>query len=220
MVWSFENIATSASATIEGVTRGSQNLEPRLQVAIRTLARFVALNFDIPGLEWDLCDEDVPELVENLAIGGLEDIRARIQALGGNQNGDEVLESISLAERFSEALSERLKPGGYGMSPAAGTQTSDSTLNALELLQEGIYICLQSLFAALVHQFDCCNRNHFARLKLTGFINQSNYQSEPIPDLYLSCGHDCKRSRWVNSSCSFRGYVSYLRVLYLLSVAN
>jgi hypothetical protein len=208
-----KSVAKSVSQIVESI---NENFE---DVAIYTSLVFAEADIAIAGMDLDESDyEDweLPESIQKQAQEGLEGIRTKLA--GKIQTVDEAIAGARDVAKYSEELSNQIKPAlGLVSDCTSHTSISGSNLNATELLEESVRKCLQLLFSALIQQLDCCDQNHFVRLRLSGFINQFDFQSRSIFDLFLSSGHDCKRSHWVVSRCIFAKYVSCLRAQYVAS---
>lgn len=103
----------------------------------------------------------------------------------------------------------RTEIGGSLESEFSTDNSVEFRLHGGELLKPKTRKCLEAMFTAFALQLSCCNVNHFMRLKLTGFVDQVNHEKPTFFDLYLSSGHDCTRSYWVESKCTFTRLVCY-----------
>lgn len=223
MDWFLEKVATPVSQVIASIKEDfQQGLKPEAHrgrdVAIYTNAAFAQFDLGYVGLDWDASNDgvgEVPETIRKQALEGVEDIK--IKLAGKIRSSDEAIARARSAAKTAEELSENLKPKlGFDSNYAANTSISESNLNAIELLEESVRKCLQLLFSTLARQLDCCDGNHFVRLRLSGFINQFDHQSRSIFDLFLSSGHDCKRSHWVASRCTFARYAPCFNLTHIV----
>ena len=178
-------------------------------ILIKTAAELAKIDIQIVGVYLEeFNDGEVSEETRKHTAHRAEKIRTML-AVGSHTQPRSIEEAIAKAReavKASEDLAESILQTEIGASSEPESTTNDvveSGLHAGELLTQSIRRCLQALFTALVQQLSCCDEKHFIRLKLTGFVDQIDRESRPFFNLYLSTGHDCARSYWVESKCTF-----------------
>jgi hypothetical protein len=178
-------------------------------VLIRSAAQLAKIDFQMAGVYLEeFNDGDVSEEIQKQTVYGAEKIRRMIAASSSTQprsNQEGMAEAREIV-KISEDLTGRILQTEIGASSEPEPTINDvdkSGLHAGKLLTPSIRRHLQALLTALVQQLSCCDEKHFIRLKLTGFVDQIDRESRSIFNMYLSTGHDCARSYWVESTCTF-----------------
>ncbi|KAL5089320.1 hypothetical protein Trisim1_005882 [Trichoderma cf. simile WF8] len=148
------------------------------------------------------CDEEIQ--MED----GDEDIPMLLQGEEQTQSwsNEEALSVSRKTLKRSESLGNGVLQTEIHGSLESEFSTDDRVefrLHGGKLLTPRIRKCLEAMFTAFALQLSCCNVNHFMRLKLTESLNPVDLEKPTVFDLYLSSGHDCRRSYWVESRCTF-----------------
>ncbi|KAI8663494.1 hypothetical protein NCS57_00950600 [Fusarium keratoplasticum] len=176
---------------------------------LRTAAELAKIDIQIAGVYLEeFNDGEVSEESQKQTADRVEEIQTML-AMGSHTHHRNNKEAIAKAHeviKASETLAKSILRTEIGASSDPESPTNgvvESGLHAGELLTQSIRRCLQALYTALVQQLSCCDEKHFIRLKLTGFVDPMDHGSRPFFDLYLSNGHDCARSYWVESKCTF-----------------
>ncbi|QYT06299.1 Peptidase_S8 domain-containing protein [Trichoderma simmonsii] len=168
----------------------------------RTITEFLRSDIQFVGaLFGNLSDGNVSEESQERMTHFAEHIEMMLEE-GGYTQPQDVLETLKEFENLIRSVLQT-EIGALSESELLTTVEVESRLHAGELLTQRIQMCLQAMFTALTLQLSCCNKKHFMRLKLTGFLNPIDHKMRPFFDLFLSSGHDCTRSYWAESKCTF-----------------
>ncbi|RDW85691.1 hypothetical protein BP5796_04016 [Coleophoma crateriformis] len=200
----------AVAQTFAQITEELHRLESTQEqnVAISTNAAFAQTDLALWAYAWGDCnDGEIPPEVQRDAEYGIEEITRNLKGKGKAQSPSDVVIKSRGAAMGVEHLTEELKPPDDQVAPdnPNAVDSSKSKLDSRDLLTEVVQTSLRLLFDALAQQFACCDANHYARLKLTGFINQTDVKSRMFFDLYLSSRHDWKPCRWLESRCTITG---------------
>lgn len=201
---SFDAVAQTFAQIEEDLEGDQPTAERDVAITLSTSAAFARVDLWGVGRDWEVYnDGKIPEQVQKHAMDGIEKIRKDFQPDGKVRSRREVILKAWGAVEAYEKLAETLEPEEtVRPDPATTIDPSKSKLNACKLLHDSIRRDLQILFHALSQQLVCCDETQFARLRLTGFINQLDAQSRSFFDLYLSSRHDWPPPRWLESRCT------------------
>ncbi|PTB51390.1 hypothetical protein M431DRAFT_19399 [Trichoderma harzianum CBS 226.95] len=139
------------------------------------------------------CDENIQRI-----IGG----DRQTQSWNNEKTLSNIQEALEVSEDGVNSVL-RIEISGSSESEFSTDNRVEFRLRGGDLLTPRIQQCLETMFTAFALQLSCCNVNHFMRLKLTESLNPVDDEKRTFFDLYLSSGHDCTRSYWVESRCTF-----------------
>ncbi|KAI1086170.1 peptidase S8/S53 domain-containing protein [Rostrohypoxylon terebratum] len=119
--------------------------------------------------------------------------------------GNDIKDVIKITKEVEKFVETKLQEEvGAGLESSTNDMV-ETRLHAGKLLTQSIGRRLHTLSMALVQQLSCCDEQHFIRLKLTGFVDQTHSQNGSDFDMYLSNGNHWARAYWVKSKCKFIG---------------
>jgi len=212
---SFDSIAD----TFAQFKHDLQGPESASEVAIRTNATLAQIDLGFLGLNLEDCNDDKLKQVSKNVMDGIEKIKIKknLQAESEREarsNSSTVAQARGVAQAIETHVGSLEPADKFRPEPTSASTVdfAESKLDSRDLVQGGIGKCLKLLFDALAQQLDCCEANHYGRLKLTGFQNQLDAKSRMFFDLYLSSRYDWGRCRWVESRCTITGYVSCFKI--------
>ncbi|KAK4065581.1 hypothetical protein Trihar35433_7701 [Trichoderma harzianum] len=139
------------------------------------------------------CDENIQRI-----IGG----DRQTQSLNNEKTLSNVQEALEVSEDGVNSVLQ-IEISGSSESEFLTDNRVEFRLRGGDLLTPRIQQCIETMFTTFALQLSCCNVNHFMRLKLTESLNPVDDENRTFFDLYLSSGHDCTRSYWVESRCTF-----------------
>ncbi|KGO52975.1 Peptidase S8/S53, subtilisin/kexin/sedolisin [Penicillium expansum] len=195
----------SVEAFFHGDVRSPQRLQQKFQGILRTVSAFARVDSVINSPSWSAAEDAPPDSCHEKDVeDGFIMISNRAQARGTHNEADTIDNLIESSRQFKNMLM-RHETQHETLDYTAEKDFTGSNLHAEEVLGvpgDRVRSGLQTLFAVLVQQLQCCNRGHFMRLKMNGFVDQLNMQSKLFFDAYLSSEYIRTPPRWVRSKCT------------------
>ncbi len=200
MDWFTDNPVTQALSDFRKTLRETVSSSNAQAVAAENADAFAEADWFLVRNAWATGDISVTTKV-------LQDAHDGIRALtAGLAISSEPVSDISTK---LESLTTSLEGPAGGPVPAPDVDFSGSVIDSKEVLNQQIGNSLCVLLEALVNQFRLCcgGAPHWARLQLTGFLNQIDVNSRPFFDLFLSSRYEGDPCRWLKSKCTIDRYV-------------
>jgi hypothetical protein len=169
-------------------------------VAIRTASVFARFDPFIASLAWNASGDATPNRFQDQVKEGIERIAAEVR-VGQVQNDTEASSKILELSTAIEVMVKAQEPPEQMFYLTVDEDFSKSNLDASVALDDTVRNGLQIFFRALLQQLQCCEKGHFLRLRLSGFINQVDTQSRLFFDAYLSSQYIWTPPGWVQSRC-------------------
>jgi hypothetical protein len=169
-------------------------------VAIRTASVFARFDPFIASLAWNASGNTTPNRFQDQVKEGIERIAADAR-VGQVQNDAEASSKVLELSTAIEVMVRTQEPPEKMFYLTVDEDFSKSNLDASVALDDTVRNGLQIFLRALLHQLQCCEKGHFLRLRLSGFINQVDAQSRLFFDAYLSSQYIWTPPSWVQSRC-------------------
>lgn len=171
-----------------------------LNVVIRTASAFARFDPFIASRAWNASGNATPDRFQEQLKEGIEKIGKGVRA-GQVRNDAEAIDKVLETSTAMEVMLKAQEPPEKTLYPTAGVDFAKSNLDARVVLEDSVRNGLQIFLSALLQQLQCCDKGHFLRLKLNGFINQVDPQSRLFFDAHLSSQYIWTPPRWVQSRC-------------------
>lgn len=188
-----------------GFTHQPQGLQQGLGGVLRTVSAFAQFDAVISSPYWNAAGDESPDPChEKLVEDGFLMISNRATAGGPRNEADTTNKIIETSQNF-EHIVTAYKPEYESLDHTVDKDFTKSNLDAdrvLGVVGDTVRNGLKTLFAALNQQLQCCNRGHFVRIKLGGFVHQPDMQSKLLFDAYLCSQYTKIPPRWVRSKCT------------------
>ena len=200
MDWFTDNPVTQALADFRKTLRETAGSSNAQALAAENADAFAEADWFLVRKTWATGEaNEVPAKVFQDAHDG---IRALTAALAISSD------PVSDISAKLESLTTSLEGPARGPAPVPDVDFSGSVIDSKEVLNQQIGSSLSVLLEALVNQFMlCCAAPHWARLQLTGFLNQVDANSRPFFNLFLSSRYEGDPCRWLKSKCTIDTYV-------------